>query len=57
MARLYAKFLTSVNILTGNKFVKTLRSRFVNDEIPGAKKHIETIVNVGEGAFFLDEVY
>ena len=32
-------------------------SRLANDGVAGAKKHLETLVNVGEGAFFLDEAY
>ena len=57
MARLYAKFLTSMCVLTGDEFVETSGSRLANDGVAGAKKHIETIVNAGGGAFFLDEAY
>ncbi|KAL2044224.1 hypothetical protein N7G274_002929 [Stereocaulon virgatum] len=57
VARLYAKFLTSMGVLSGNEFVETSGSRLANDGVAGAKKHIETLVNAGGGAFFLDEAY
>ncbi len=57
VARLYAKFLTSMYVLSGNGFVEISGSRLANDEVAGAKKHIETLVNAGGGAFFLDEAY
>lgn len=57
VARLYAKFLTSMGVLSGNEFVETSGSRLANDGVAGAKKHVETIVNAGGGAFFLDEAY
>lgn len=55
VARLYAKFLTSLGVLSGNEFVETSGSRLANDS--RAKKYIETLVNAGGGAFFLDEAY
>jgi len=57
VARLYAKFLTSMGVLSGNEFVETSGSRLANDGVAGAKKHIETLFNAGGGAFFLDEAY
>lgn len=57
VARLYAKFLTSIGVLSGTEFVETSGSRLANDGVAGAKKHIETIGNAGGGAFFLDEAY
>ena len=57
VARLYAKFLTSMGVLSGNGFVETSGSRLANDGVAGAKKHMETLVNAGGGAFFLDEAY
>ena len=57
VARLYAKFLTSMGVLSGNEFAETSGSRLANEGVAGAKKHIETIVNAGGGAFFLDEAY
>ena len=46
-----------MGVLSGNEFVETSGSRLANDGVAGAKKHIETIVNAGGGAFFLDEAY
>ena len=57
VARLYAQFLASIRVLPGTEFVETTGSRLANEGIPGAKKHIEQILNAGGGAFFLDEAY
>ena len=57
VARLYAKFLTSMAVLPGNAFVETTGSRLANEGIAKAQKHIEDITNAGGGAFFLDEAY
>lgn len=57
MARLYAKFLVSVSVLPGSEFVETTGSRLASEGVAGAKKHIETVINAGGGAFFLDEAY
>jgi hypothetical protein len=57
VARLYAQFLFSVGVLPGSEFVETTGSRLASEGVPGAKKHIEAILNAGGGAFFLDEAY
>ncbi|KAF4541079.1 AAA family ATPase [Lasiodiplodia theobromae] len=57
VARLYAKFLSSVGALPGNFFVETTGSRLANDGVSGCKKHIEEIMNNGGGAMFIDEAY
>ncbi|KKZ62783.1 hypothetical protein EMCG_02894 [[Emmonsia] crescens] len=57
VARLYAKFLASFDILPGSEFVETTGSRLANDGVNGAKGHIDKILNAGGGAFFLDEAY
>ncbi|KAI9712047.1 MAG: hypothetical protein M1820_001756 [Bogoriella megaspora] len=57
VARLYARFLTSVGALPGDFFVETTGSRLANDSVPGCKKHIEDILNNGGGALFIDEAY
>ncbi|KAL9068301.1 MAG: hypothetical protein Q9157_006551 [Trypethelium eluteriae] len=57
VARIYARFLTSVGALPGNFFVETTGSRLANDGVPGCKKHIEEILNKGGGALFIDEAY
>ncbi|KAI9888232.1 MAG: hypothetical protein M1814_000943 [Vezdaea aestivalis] len=57
VARLYAKFLTSVGILPGSEFVETSGSKLANDGVNGARALIDTIIKAGGGAFFLDEAY
>ena len=57
IARLYAQFLTSVDVLPGTEFFETTASRLANEGVAGAKKHVETILNAGGGAFFVDEAY
>lgn len=57
VARHYAKFLTSLQVLPGNAFIETTGSRLANDGVAGIKKHIEEVVNAGGGAIFVDEAY
>jgi replication-associated recombination protein RarA len=57
VARHYAKILTSLNVLPGDAFIETTGSRLANDGVPGTKKLIETVVNAGGGAIFVDEAY
>lgn len=57
VARLYAKFLTSVDALTGSELFETSGSHLANEGDTGAKKHVEDVVNAGGGAFFIDEAY
>ncbi|OAX80316.1 hypothetical protein ACJ72_05356 [Emergomyces africanus] len=57
VARLYAKFLVSFDILPGSEFIETTGSRLANEGVNGAKGHIDKLLNAGGGAFFLDEAY
>lgn len=57
VARLYAKFLTSVGALPGSFFVESTGSRLANDGVSGCKKHLEDIQNNGGGVLFIDEAY
>jgi Cdc6-like AAA superfamily ATPase len=57
VARLYAKFLSSVGVLPGEYFFETSGSRLASDGPAGVKKSIEEILNNGGGAFFVDEAY
>jgi len=57
VARLYAKFLSSVGVLPGDFFVETSGSRLASDGILACKKHLEEICNSGGGALFIDEAY
>ena len=57
VARLYAKFLTSVGALPGSFFVETTGSRLANGGVSGCKKQIEDILDNGGGVLFIDEAY
>lgn len=57
VARLYAKFLTSVDALTGSELFETSGSRLANEGASGAKMHVDYVLNAGGGAFFIDEAY
>ena len=57
IARLYASFLFSLAIIPGSEFVETTGSSLASDGVAGAKKLVESILNAGGGAFFLDEAY
>ncbi|KAE9967806.1 hypothetical protein BLS_006160, partial [Venturia inaequalis] len=57
VARLYAKFLTSVGALPGNFFVETTGAALANDGVSGCKKMLEEIQENGGGAMFIDEAY
>ena len=57
VARHYAKFLASVDVLPGTQFIETTGSRLANDGVPGIKKQIEQMLAAGGGAIFVDEAY
>lgn len=57
VARLYAKFLSSVGVIPGDVFLETSGSKLASDGIPQCKKHLEQICNDGGGALFIDEAY
>ncbi|KAI1470408.1 P-loop containing nucleoside triphosphate hydrolase protein [Daldinia caldariorum] len=57
VARLYAKFLSSVGAISGNHFEETTGSRLANDGIQGCQALIDKILEKGGGVFFLDEAY
>ncbi|KAF2139493.1 uncharacterized protein K452DRAFT_320165 [Aplosporella prunicola CBS 121167] len=57
VARLYAKFLSSVGALPGSFMVETTGSRLANEGISGCKKHIEDILDNDGGVLFIDEAY
>jgi AAA lid domain/ATPase family associated with various cellular activities (AAA) len=46
-----------VGVLPGCEFIETTGSRLSNDGVAGVKKHIETLINAGGGALFVDEAY
>lgn len=57
VARIYARFLTSIGILPGSEFVETSGSKLANEGVAGARKIVEDMLKAGGGAFFLDEAY
>ena len=57
VARLYAKFLTTVGALPGSFFVETTGSRLANGGVSGCKSQIEDILSNGGGVLFIDEAY
>lgn len=57
VARLYAKFLTSVGALPGDEFVETTGAKLANEGVQGCKKILDDIVKAGGGALFIDEAY
>lgn len=57
VARLYAKFLTSVGALPGDKFVETTGAKLANEGVQGCKKILDDIKKSGGGALFIDEAY
>ncbi|KZT43420.1 P-loop containing nucleoside triphosphate hydrolase protein [Sistotremastrum suecicum HHB10207 ss-3] len=57
VARHYAKFLASMDVIPGLMFVETTGSRLADDAVPGVKKSLENIKNAGGGVMFIDEAY
>ncbi|KAG1870831.1 P-loop containing nucleoside triphosphate hydrolase protein [Suillus subluteus] len=57
VARLYAQFLESIQILPGSAFKETTGASLAHDGVGGAKKLIEDVMKVGGGAIFIDEAY
>ncbi|KAK4899868.1 hypothetical protein LTR49_027565 [Elasticomyces elasticus] len=57
VARLYAKFLTSVGELPGDEFVETTGAKLANEGVQGCKKILDDIKKAGGGALFIDEAY
>ncbi|KAL8670572.1 MAG: hypothetical protein Q9168_004900 [Polycauliona sp. 1 TL-2023] len=57
VARLYARILTSLEVLPGVAFVETSGSRLAFEGVGQAKKHVEDLQKAGGGAMFLDEAY
>ncbi|KAI1081768.1 P-loop containing nucleoside triphosphate hydrolase protein [Whalleya microplaca] len=57
VARLYARFLSSVGAIPGDHFEESTGSRLAHDGIQGCKALIDQILQKGGGVFFLDEAY
>ncbi|KAL2856859.1 AAA domain-containing protein [Aspergillus pseudodeflectus] len=57
VARIYAKFLTSMGIIPGSHIEETTGSRLANGGVSGCEKQINAILNKGGGVLFIDEAY
>ncbi|KAI5994807.1 P-loop containing nucleoside triphosphate hydrolase protein [Pisolithus albus] len=57
VARLFAQFLESVQVLPGDAFLETTGSSLANDGVKGAKKLVNDALAAGGGAIFIDEAY
>ncbi|EIN07312.1 P-loop containing nucleoside triphosphate hydrolase protein [Punctularia strigosozonata HHB-11173 SS5] len=57
VARHFARFLASAQVITGNQFVEVTGSGLANEGVPGIKKRIEGILEAGGGTLFCDEAY
>lgn len=57
VARLYAKFLTSIGVIPGADFKEQTGASLANSGVNGCKKLIEDMLNNGGGVLFIDEAY
>ncbi|KAF8553255.1 P-loop containing nucleoside triphosphate hydrolase protein [Imleria badia] len=57
VARLYAQFLESIQVLPGDAFLETTGSKLSFEGVGGAQKLIDQALLVGGGAIFIDEAY
>jgi hypothetical protein len=57
VARLYARFLTSVGVIAGTKFEETTGAALANKGVAGCKKLLDDVLNEGGGVVFIDEAY
>ncbi|KIK99652.1 hypothetical protein PAXRUDRAFT_30364 [Paxillus rubicundulus Ve08.2h10] len=57
IARLYAEFLESIQVLPGGAFIETTGSKLSFEGVGGAQKLINDALKAGGGAIFIDEAY
>jgi AAA lid domain/ATPase family associated with various cellular activities (AAA) len=57
VARHYARFLASVQVIPNDTFFETTGSRLANDGVPGIKAQVEKMLATGGGVIFVDEAY
>lgn len=57
VARLYAKFLTSIGVIPGAEFKEETGASLANAGVNGCKKLVEDMLNNGGGVLFIDEAY
>lgn len=57
MARHYAKFLTTIKVLSGDGFIETTGSHLGHGGVIQVKDHLKKLENSGGGVYFIDEAY
>ena len=57
VARLYAKFLTSITVIAGSEFEETSGAKLSNIGVAGTQKMIDDLIEKGGGVIFIDEAY
>ncbi|KAK7937255.1 ATPase [Apiospora aurea] len=57
VARMYARFLTSLGVLPGSNFEETTGAKLANIGVNGCQKLVDNMLNSGGGVFFIDEAY
>lgn len=57
IARIWAKFLTTVGAIAGSAFEETTGSKLASDGVKACEALLEKIKNDGGGVFFIDEAY
>ncbi|KAM0584092.1 hypothetical protein ACHAP6_007712 [Verticillium nonalfalfae] len=57
VARIYAKFLTSLAIIAGSEFEETTGSKLASMGVTGCQTLIEKVLENGGGVIFIDEAY
>lgn len=57
VARLYARFLTSIGVIPGSCFKEETGASLANIGVNGCKKLIDDMLNDGGGVLFIDEAY
>ncbi|KAJ3564153.1 hypothetical protein NPX13_g7945 [Xylaria arbuscula] len=57
VARLYAKFLTSMGVIAGACFKETSGSKLANMGVSGTEKLVQDVLDDGGGVIFIDEAY
>lgn len=57
VARLYARFLNSIGVLSGSEVVETTGSKLANDRVSVLRKQVDDVLKIGSGTVFVDEAY
>ncbi|KAF7879835.1 uncharacterized protein EAF02_008005 [Botrytis sinoallii] len=57
VARLYARILTTLQVLPGDEFVETTGSHLAHGGVNDVKKHLAILHSAQGGVYFIDEAY